>query len=799
MNAARSLRLRQARQELRRDPAVNAAIAVMIVLSAGLMASGAMMVERLVGGVDGLFAMAQPPHLLQMHKGDYDVDALESFAAEHPEIESWFIEEMVGFDGAAIAWERAATGERGDLSDSLVDNLFVSQNTEFDFLVDTEGAVPQPVDGEIYVPVVYLQRYDLQVGDELTIATSTGSQALTIAGFVRDAQMASSLSSATRFAVSPTDLQALAAAGGGVREIIVEYLLTDPALASELEVAYASDPALPMNGEGVTYTLIRMLNVLGDGLAAITLMFVALLLVAIALLNVRFVIRGRLQEEVRQIGVMKAIGLPERVISRMYLTRYLVLTALGCVVGGVLAVLALPVLTSGVQVNYAAGAFGLRTGVVLLLALAVVAAVVVVSCRRVLRRVRRVQVVDALVHGSLLDPRQAARRSRRAARRVRRTSLISAPGGSVARRLALLDLRAEARQWVLVPIVFFLAAVVMGLPAHLLTTLSSPSFVTHLGVPQADVRVDLQHTDDLGAVRTEVAAAVQQDDRITEVRQFAQVLLDVQVAEGWRTMPVELGDYSQPTIEYSQGRAPTRGEIALSIINADNYGVTVGDSMTLRSGGEVSSVVVSGIYPDVTSGGDTAKMAGDPTSVATAYVMFVDVAEGVDPVALAAEYDEAFPAAAVRPMAEFMGQTMSQMTGAVRSAAVLACVLGLAIATLIIALFMQLRLTRERRAMGTMSAIGFSVAEILAQLHGKVLVAAAAGTVLGTAAAFALGSPFMSLLMSAAGLGVATLPLVPNLMGTLTYPIVLVVAGLLAAVAATARLCGTDTSAWLRA
>lgn len=798
MSRTGGLLRRQVRNDLRRDPGVSVAIAVMITISACLMASGAMVVERLVGAVDELFERAQPPHFLQMHQGDYDVAALEAFAAEHPEIESWFIEEMVGFDGGSIAWERAATGERGDLSESLIDNLFVTQSTEFDFLLDAEGGVPRPDAGEIYVPVVYAQRYGLQVGDELTVTTLEGRHELRVAGTVRDAQMASSLSSATRFVVSSTDLAVLGAAGGGVPEIIVEYLLTDAGLADALQAAYTADPALPMNGEAVTYALIRTLNVISDGLAAILLMGVALLLVAIALLNLRFVIRGRLQDDVRQIGAMKAIGLPHRDISRMYLATYAVLTAVGCVLGGALGVVAVPFLTRGVQTSYADSGFGLRSAAVLLLALAAVAVVVVLSCRRVLRQVATVQVVDALVHGSLLDAKQAARRNRRAARRVRRAGLAAGSGRSINRRLALLDLRAEPRQWLLIPVVLYLAAMVMALPAHLLTTLSSPSIVTSMGMPEADLLVDLQHADDLTTARAEMAAALQRDDRLVAVQLFARKLLEVQGPHGWQTIQVDVGDYSAPTIRYTQGRAPVTGEIALSILNADTYEVTTGDELDLRIDDQVRSVVVSGIYADVTSGGDTAKMAGDPTSAASGYLFFVEVTTGVDPVALAAEYEEAFPHAEVLPMAEFTAQTTAQMTGALRSAALLAWGFGLGVATLIVAMFLRLRLTRERRTMGTLSAIGFSVAEILTQLRSKVVAGALVGALLGSASAMILGGPLVNVLLSSAGLGVAGLPLVPNMVMTVAGPIVLVAAALVVAVAVTARLRGTDTSTWLR-
>ncbi|KII00244.1 hypothetical protein LP52_02760 [Streptomonospora alba] len=247
-----SLHFRSAYRDLTRNKGVNVALVVVLVLSAFLMATGSMVMERLVGSVDQLFDEAKPPHFLQMHRGDYDPGALTRFASEHPEIDAWLVEEMLGFDGAAIAWHRPATGESGDLSDSLIDNLFVTQNEEFDFLIDETGAIPRPSRGEVYVPVAYQQRFELEAGDELAIKTDTGIRELRIDGFVRDSQMASSLSSATRFLVSDADFREsdadfreLERAGGGAPEIIAEYRLTDAASATELQRAYESDEALP--------------------------------------------------------------------------------------------------------------------------------------------------------------------------------------------------------------------------------------------------------------------------------------------------------------------------------------------------------------------------------------------------------------------------------------------------------------------------------------------------------------------------------------------------------------------------
>ncbi|GAB3736193.1 ABC transporter permease [Nocardiopsis nanhaiensis] len=822
-----SLYLRHAANDLTKNKAVSVALVVVLTLSAFLMATGAMVMERLVGSVDQLFEEAKPPHFLQMHTGDHDPEALERFASEHPEIEAWHVVDMLGFDGPTVSWQQPATGESGDLTDSLVDNLFVTQNDEFDFLLDETGGIARPAEGGVHVPVAYQESYDLEVGDELRIRTDTGHHDLRIEGFVRDAQMASSLSSATRFLVSEADFAALERAGGGDPEIIAEYRLADPSGAAELQRAYEADEALPKNGQAVTFQMIRMVNAFSDGLVAVALVFVSVLLIAIALLNVRFVIRGSLEDEVREIGAMKAIGLPDRSIAGLYLAKYSVMTLFACLAGGALALVATDLLTRGIQVNYAEAPTGPLTFLVPVIALAVVYLFVMALCRGVLRGVRRIQVVGALVHGSTLDERQTARRARRQARNARRGGLTSYRGVGVSGRLAWLDLRAEGRQWVLIPMVFFLAAVLMTLPMNLLSTFDSPRFITYLGAPQSDLRADLQFSDDVDAARedvladmhaddrlADVLADMHADDRLADVRVFAQVLYEAEGEEGWQSMRVEVGDHAEGTVEFLEGGPPGSGQIALSALNAERYGVGVGDELALRDGapphdgdeptagdggGGPTAVKVSGVYQDVTSGGYTAKAQGEQTTGAAAYVVYADTVEGADPTTVAADYREQHPAASVVPMREYVQQTLSYVTGAFQSAAVLAFVFGVGVAALITILFLNLRLTRERRRMGVLSALGFSTGEIITQARAKILLAMVVGTVAGLVFAATAGESLVGLAVSLAGLGIVELAFITNpVMVYAVFPLALVGAGYLGAVVLTARLRGADKSSWLR-
>ncbi|MDO5084147.1 MAG: ABC transporter permease [Arachnia propionica] len=791
------LYLRYFRNDLVRNWGVNLALLAILVLSAFLMATGSMVMERLVGGINKLFDEARPPHFLQMHTGEHDPAALERFAADHPEIDSWLIEEMIGYDSAALTWSRPGTGESGSFAESLIDNLFVTQNESFDFLLDAEDRAVQPADGDVYVPVAYEDRFKLRVGDLLQIQTGSKVTSFTVAGFVRDAQMASSLSSATRFVISEHDFATLTEAGGGAPEIIVEYRVTDTSEITGLQTAYEANDSLPRNGQAVTFDMIRLVNAFSDGLVAIALVFASLLLVVIALINLRFVITGTMEDEVRQIGVMRAIGLPARAVTGLYLGKFSLMALTACVLGGLLGAVATSFLSQGIVKNYSNPDPGPATVLVPVVALVLVYLLVVGICRGILRGVRRIEVVGALVQGSTLDEKQTARRAARAARQARRARL-SRGRGSIPQRLSWIDLRAELRQWLLIPAVFCLTALLLILPMNLLSTFSSPRFVTYMGAPLADVRADLQFFDEVGTVRDDMVAAMRTDPRLDDIRVFGNVLHEARGPEGWESLRVEVGDHSGDTVEFLSGQRPAEGQIALSVLNANHHEVAVGDALPVRLAGQETTLEVSGIYQDVTSGGRTAKMQGQAPADAVSHVIYADVTPGTDPAVISQEYGSRFDRASIVPMQEYVTQTLSGITDAFRSAAWLSFVFGLVVAGLITGLFLKLRLTRERSRMGVLAALGFSRRELISQVIFKTLVTVTVGTLLGTLLAASLGEAVVSALVSASGLGLARLRFITQPWIVLVgHPLILVAVGLLAAVLVTAGLRRGETSEWL--
>ncbi len=229
--------------------------------------------------------------------------------------------------------------------------------------------------------------------------------------------------------------------------------------------------------------------------------------------------------------------------------------------------------------------------------------------------------------------------------------------------------------------------------------------------------------------------------------------------------------------------------------------VSVGDDMTLERPGSnaADTLAISGVYQDVTSGGRTAKMHGVVPPDAVSYVIQANVAATADPATIAAEYTHAHPTATVLPMRAYVEETLGSVTAAFRSAAILATILGIGVASAITVLFLKLRLTRERSRMGVLTALGFSSRELVGQVMMKVLVAVSLGTLVGTVLAATAGEALIGSLIALSGLGITRLHFIPNpWLVYITYPLLLVTAGCAAALALTSRLRVADKSAWLR-
>ncbi|MDF1568592.1 MAG: FtsX-like permease family protein [Spirochaetaceae bacterium] len=297
-----------------------AVVSAFVTLSSLLIAVGVNLVVELNGALDRLFSAAKVPHFVQMHTGTIDEQRINRWATETGMVEETQISRMISLDGRSLTFSSSEVSEE----ESVMDLSIVRQNSVFDFLLDRDNRIARPESGEIGVPVYYAERRGVEIGDTVELSGDGFSRSFTVFALIQDAQMNPAIVHSKRFLVSENDYRELKN-HFPESEYLIEFRLSEPDMVGDFAEAYQSAD-LPDLGPAVDFRLFRMLNALSEGMVAAVVVMLSLLLMIIALLCLRFTILAAMEEDYREIGIMKAVGMNRRHIRRISLVKYVVLS-----------------------------------------------------------------------------------------------------------------------------------------------------------------------------------------------------------------------------------------------------------------------------------------------------------------------------------------------------------------------------------------------------------------------------------------------------------------------------------------
>lgn len=688
--------------DIKQNKLLSGATVFFMTISAMLLALTVLLASGLLGAIDSLMDKARVPDFMQMHTGEVDVLEISRFAQSHEEIKEWQICRFLNLDN------RCLTLGGISLADSTQDNGLCIQGEGFDYLMDMDNKVPGVLPGEVYVPVCYRTRYRLSVGDTMEI----GDHRLLIAGFLRDAQMNSMMASSKRFLVHPEDYEGIKAYGKerGIawEEYLIEFLVKDGADTSMLGTAYAGE-GLPANGPAITRPLIRMMNALSDGTMIFVIFLLSIVILLISMLLIRFMLLLKMERDRKEAGMLRALGVGKKEIRRLYFAKYVLFSGLGAAFGLLLASLQKAALEKQLKEAYGAGPGGLSSAALAVLAVLLVEGVILLSVRKALKKLDRLSALEAL-----LAPQEEG---------PSRGNPLSFGTGMR---------KTNRRQYFMVGLVALACTFLMLLPQNLYSTMSAPEFVTYMGIGDGEIRMDVRKTEEIDSVTEQIASALKQD---TQVRRYAVLKtksLQAVMEDGTTiNLTVETGDHNIFPVSCLEGRLPGKeGELALSSMNAEELGVTVGDTLKLLVDGKPVAHTVCGIYSDITNGGKTAKAYalydGGP---AVWSVVYVSLEESAVKEGWMEEYRQ--KGVDVTDIADYVKDTYGQTLEQLGLASKVATTLSVLVIFMVVMLFMRLIVEKNRGRVSLYKALGFTNMDIKRSYFLEGLLPVAVGIVLG--------------------------------------------------------------------
>lgn len=709
-----------------------------IMLSALLVSCGSNLIVELINSLNTLFVKAEVPHFVQMHAGEINRTEIGRWAQSNTLVKKHQCVEMITMDGSNLFFGESSVSEEN----SIMDISFVKQNSSFDFLLDMDNNRLNVSPGNIAVPVYYMQQKNLKIGDRIKVKGESSEINFTISSFTRDVQMNPAIVHSKRFLVNESDYALLGKHFKG-REYLIEFILKDIEKISEFCEAYESS-GLPSKGPAVDYNLFKVLIALTDSIAAGVIIVLSTLLMVIALLCLRFTIIITIEEDTREIGVMKAIGVAKGEIRRIYLSRYMITGALASMAGYLASFFFNLLFSSNIMIYIGNAPKSSLQHTVPVISACMIFLIVTISCMVILRRFNRITAIEALYQGSTGESFKAVKLFRLSKSRISNVNVF----------LGMRDLFLRFRMFGLLCFVFFFCSSFIIIPVHFLNTINSPDFISYMGIGMSDIRIDLRQSDNIAERFTSMISRISDD---SDVQRFSPMvtsrfkMINGDGAE--ENINIETGDFSIFPLDYLKGRAPEKdNEITLSFLNSREMDKTVDDKITLFINGAEKEMTVCGIYQDVTNGGRTAKglMPYNRESVLW-YTLSLDLKPGISIENKIHEYSESFHPARVTDLESYLKQTLGNTINQLRKVTIAAAAVGLSVSVLITSLFLKMLIARDSSQIAIMKSLGFPIQSIRIQYLTRSLILLVLGITLGTVFANTLGENMVSLLWSFMG------------------------------------------------
>lgn len=699
------------KNNIKKNKLVTVATVIFMTVSAAFMGLTVLLSGNLLDSIDNLMSEAKTCDFLQMHSGELDMEELEAFADSRDDVEDMLVADFLNIENSSITLNGIS------LSDSTQDNGLCVQNESFDHLLGTDNEILHPSEGTVYVPVCYKSEYDLSEGQIMQI----GNVTLTIEGFLRDSQMNSMMASSKRFLVSPEDYEKLENIGS--QEYLIEFLIKDGCDINGFATAYA-DAGLPCNGPTITAPLIRTMNALSDGMMILIIFLVSIVVLLISLICIRYIVLTGMEKDRKEAGMLKALGLRGKDIRKVFIAKYIFLSLSGGIIGAVIAyIISKPL---GIQMRELYGASGDNSGTFLasMLGIFVTESIILLSINKHLKKHDRLSAVEVIS-----DRRKNTAR--------KKDSLIWITGIMVAS--------------------VFLCLV----PVNISTTIGSERFVSYMGVGQSNIRMDVRQCDDIEGVSDRLIGKISSDPDVDmyclmQTGSFRATLNDGSNVN----LLTEIGNHEIFPLNYAQGKCPERdGEIALSRLNSEELGCTLGDTIILNRDGSEEEFTVCGIYSDITNGGKTAKIYGDPAldndipvMWSIIYVSLKDPAQTDPFISSYQSYCEEYGnSVKITDIKGYMDGLYGQTINNIKNAAALSFAAAGLIIFIVVVLFVRLMIWQEKSDISLKKALGISTRYIRNGYVRRTSIYIISGVILGIILGIFLGQEIAGMMLGALG------------------------------------------------
>lgn len=694
------------KNELKRKRTMNIILFLFIAMATMFLASSVSNLMTVNGAVEYFLDISKVPDNFVISLVEGEDDVIDEYLRN-----SEGVSEYEAIDTFNITNDRISIVEAANVSGNKYErtNTLCVQAISNDFMkvFDQKDQPIQLKPGEIAIAKLEAEQNHLQYGDKIRIKIGDVEQDFTIAAITKDAVFGSAMMGFKRLFICKEDFERFANQDNLTHTKI--YCIN-----------YKNEKEFKADWQNQNFNVIGMVDqsvlrmcYIFDMLIAGILIIVSICLILIAFMVLRFTIVFTLQEDYREIGIMKAIGLKDAGIKGVYLIKYFAIAVLAALIGGVFSFPFGKMLLGQSIVNMVVNQAGQNVLLHVLCAMVVVGIVLLFSNASA-NSLRKFSAIAAIRNGSNGERYQAKGRLRLWKRRQMKPGLF----------MACNDILSNPKRFAVLAITFCIGTLLILLPLSALHTLTGKNIISLFGMTPTDVYIENGRADDYVAKKSVDYIIDDLEEMEMTLREHgieAKICMDLgYMIPCYSNDPEEMVSYLtqqeigslEGSYEVLEGREPkAEDEIMITDLTAKEMGVTVGDTITYQYPDKTQKFIITGIYQSLMNMGNgfrvsrTAKL--DENYISGFPCIQV---EAVDLESKEA-YDhikEIFPDYVVRTALEFVDSMTGDISNTIQMVMYLLTIVVLTINSLITALMMKAMMAKERGDIALLKSIGFS-------------------------------------------------------------------------------------------
>lgn len=718
------------KKDLKRKRTMNFILLLFIIMASTFLASSVNNLITISGAVDHFLEMAKTPDFITIAVGNEGETPIDAFLENCEYVTEYDVMDMHTLMDDEIEITSCASNTEKHKFEKGNTVCIGTVPENFMKVFDEEGNSLALKQGELAIPGLLAEENDLQTGDILKISFEGKSREFTIRTIIKDAVFGTQYMGFKRMFISGEDYDWL------YEDTTVVHVLLYGVDCSDTE---AFKTEFNKNNfqviSSIDGSIVKMCYVF-DMLIAGILIVVSICLILISFLILRFTIVFTLQEDYKEIGVMKAIGIRDISIKGIYLLKYFAIAVLGAAAGLGLSFPFEKLLLSQTMTNFVVSDIESKE-VINILCAVVIVLIVLLFCYSSTGKVNKYTAIEAIRNGGNGE-RYTVRNLLRLHKRKRMPSFIY---------MACNDVISNRKRYLVLALIFCIGTLLILIPMKAIHTLEDKNIIRTFNIQESSVFIDtgmekyVVEKDDslLRSAMDEIKEMLNENGLKAEV--WTEVMYSIPC---YGNDPEKVCTYytsqqlgkEEEDYDVIEGEVPVLpNEIMVAEMSAKELGVGIGDTIHYQYPDKEEEFIVTGIYQTMMNMGKGLRVSKNAEIeyqyISGMFAIQAEIDSDLEEEELKEQVQKILPDYMISTCSENINDMTGGVLGQLGAIQLLIVSVVLFINIMITVLTMKTLITRERGEIAMLKSIGFSDRALKGWQSMRILIVLCIAILLG--------------------------------------------------------------------